>query len=192
MTLLASAPPQAAVDAARAGIGQLKAAPGMASRDALVGEPGETYLAAPHQVFHLGLNDAMRGRPIEHARRGGWRFMLTDDSRALAAVHVRECDDAPESYVFSQLNSGPSVDSTVEALHRLEAAGQEFRELRLLDVPALYLEALWLHGDEDRFMPLHPAPRAFEPYRLYSADEFSRLVAEVAAKRGDGPALAPP
>ncbi|HEX8243621.1 MAG TPA: hypothetical protein VF541_09000 [Longimicrobium sp.] len=193
MTLLASAPPQAALDAARAGVAQLKATPGMVSRDALGDEPGATYLAAPHQVFHVGLNDAIRGRPIEHARRGGWRFMLTNESRALAAVHVRECDEAPESYVFSQLNSGPSVDSTVEALHRLETAGEEFRELRLLDVPALYLEALWLHGDEDdRFMPLHPAPPSFEPYRLYSADEFSRVVTEVAAKRGEGPALAPP
>jgi hypothetical protein len=193
MTLLASAPPQAAVDAARAGIAQLKATPGMASRDALADEPGETYLAAPHQVFHLGLNDAMRGRPVEHARRGGWRFMLTDDSRALAAVHVRECDEGPESYVFSQLNSGPSVDSTVEALNRLEAAGQDIRELRLLDVPALYLEALWLHGDEDdRFVPLHPAPPAFEPFRVYSADDFSRLVAEAASLGGEGPALAPP
>lgn len=192
MTVVALAPPQAALEAAQAGVARLLSAPGMASRGALGAAPGTTYLAAPHQVFHLSLPDAVRDRPVEHARPGGWRFMVVNDSRALAAVRVRERDGASESYVFSELNSGPFVDATVEALRRLEASRQDFRELRLLDLPALYLQALWLHGDDDRFMALPPAPSAFEPYRLYSEEEFSQRVTELASTRGEGPALAPP
>jgi len=40
-------------------------------------------------------------------------------------------------------------------------------------------------------MPLAPAPRGFEPFRLYPEPEFSRLVSNLASSRGQGPALAP-
>jgi hypothetical protein len=141
-------------------------------------------------VYTLRLDDATRGHVTTYAQPVGWRFILTNEAEALAAVEVSERGES--DFVFSQVNYGRFVDSTVEGVRRFEAANEGPHELRLLDIPALYLLALWLHGDKDRFMPLHPAPRAFDPYRMYSDEEFSRRVAELAATRGEGPALAPP
>ncbi|HEV7586945.1 MAG TPA: hypothetical protein VGO40_02350 [Longimicrobium sp.] len=172
MTVLASAPPIAAVDAAQAGISRLRSVPGAVSRTTIP-DGARLSLAAPHQVFHLALCDVTRLRLCDDARSVGWRFMVVDESRALGAVEVREDDGDAAGYVFSQFNSGSFVDSTVEALVRLEELGREPHDLRLLDIPALYVQALWLHGGSaDEYMPLRPAPQPLEPYRIYSAEEF--------------------
>jgi hypothetical protein len=153
-----------------------------------VGPAAKVFLSAPHRVYHLGLNEAVHGHIPEHSRPGGWRFMLVDGDDALAAVEVRERDG---SYVFSGLNAGPFVASTVEAVRRLEQLGEAPHEMRLLRVPALYLEALWLHGDADRFMPLAPTIRGIEAFSMYSEHELSRLLQDLAAMHSQGPALAP-
>lgn len=186
----ASAPPVAAVDAARDGVSRLLSAPGATSRAAIPADvrPG---LAAPHQVFRLALRDVRRMRVSDDAHPIGWRFMVVDASRAYGAVEVREADDPEMGYMFSHFNSGPFVASTLQALERLEGMNQEPHDLRLLDVPALYVQALWLHGDADRYIPLRPAPDGIEPYRLYSAEEFASSLAALAIPHRDGPALAP-
>ncbi|SOD03871.1 hypothetical protein SAMN05216486_1195 [bacterium JGI 053] len=190
MTVLASAPPLAAVDAAQAGVSQLRSVPGTVGRAAML-DGGGLSLAAPHQVFHLALFDVGGLRISDHARPVGWRFMVVDESRAVGAVEVREEDEDAAGYVFSHFNSGPFVDSTVKAFSRLEELGREAHDLRLLDVPALYVQALWLHGSADEYMPLRPAPGPLEPYRIYSAEEFARQLAALATTPSDGPALAP-
>jgi hypothetical protein len=83
------------------------------------------------------------------------------------------------------------VDSTVEAIRRLEEEGETIHELRYVQEPSLYLEALWLHDERaDRFMPLAPAPDGMQAFRLYSEPEFSRDVARLAAaRRPPGPGL---
>jgi hypothetical protein len=190
MTVLASAPPRAALEAARTGVSRLLVSPGAVSRAAISAD-ARPNLAAPHQVFHLPLGDVSRMRVADDARAVGWRFMVVDESRALGAVEVRERREEPGGYAFSHFNSGPFVGSTVEALGRLEEMDQEPHDLRLLDVPALYVQALWLHGDTDRYMPLQPSPDPLEPYRLYPAGEFASVLARLAALRVEGPALAP-
>jgi hypothetical protein len=178
------------VDAAQAGISQLRSVPGAVSRAAMP-EGAHLSLAAPHQVFHLALFDVVGLRLSDHARPVGWRFIVVDKSRAVGAVEVREDDGDAAGYVFSHFNSGQFVDSTVEAFARLEELGREPHDIRLLEVPALYVQALWLHGSTDEYMPLRPAPSPLEPYRIYSADEFWRHLAPLAATRADGPARAP-
>jgi hypothetical protein len=190
MTVLASAPPIAAVDAAQAAISQLRSVPGAVSR-AAIPEGARLSLAAPHQVVQLALFDVAGLRLSDSARPVGWRFIVVDESRAVGAVEVREDEGDTAGYVFSHFNSGQFVNSTVEAFARLEELGREPHDVRLLDVPALYVQALWLHGTADEYMPLRPAPDPLEPYRIYSADEFSRHLAPLAATRATGPALAP-
>jgi len=175
------------VSAAKSGVAQLRAAGGGVLGRKLE-RAAKVFLSAPHRVYHLGSKDAAHGRRIEYARPGGWRFMLVDGDDALAAVEVRERDG---TYVFSGLNAGPFVASTVEAVRRLERLGEAPHEMRLLRVPALYLEALWLHGDSDRFMPLAPTIQGIEAFRMYPEPEFSRLLSDLAATRSEGPALAP-
>jgi hypothetical protein len=85
----------------------------------------------------------------------------------------------------------PSFTRRPAAAGRDGGAGEAVHELRLLRFPAMYLEALWLHGEGERFMPLAPTPGGLDAFRIYPEPEFSRLVSTFAASRGPGPALAP-
>lgn len=184
MTGVITAPPGAALDAARAAVTRLAGTSSIPGR-------GPFYLSAPHQVVPLTLDEARLGTGWERAHASTWRFLVVDDSRAHAAVEVREASGGPDRYEFVSLNSGPFVQATVEAIHRLEAAGHDPGEIRLVRIPALYLEALWLAGDENRFVPLPPAPSDLEAYRIYREREFTSQVEELASKRGEGPGMPP-
>lgn len=188
MNGIATAAPEAAVATAQRGLTQLRSAGGALPLRAARAE--NTFLAAPHRTFVLGVRNGRCASAARCARPAGWRFIVVSEGEALAAVEVR--DAGGDHYVFSELNSGPFVASTVEALRRLEETNDTNDELRLLSCPGLYLEALWLHGASDRFMPLDPAPTEFEAYHLYPEDEFTaRFAAKAATAHPDGPALPP-
>ena len=141
--------------------------------------------AAPHPVYTAGLDDLAAGRLLETARHDGWRYLLLRGEDAVASATVGTLDgNGPPG--FSHVTQGPFVEATLEALRRAEALdevrGGDF-ELRLLDVPALYLRALWLHGPRDLLLPLPPAPEPLEAYRPYGEDEVVAALRERAAER---------
>ncbi len=49
----------------------------------------------------------------------------------------------------------------------LDEVREEDFELRLLDIPSLYVVALWLHGARDLIVPLPPTREGLEPYAVY-------------------------
>lgn len=130
--------------------------------------------AAPHPVFVAGLSDLAEGRLLRAARQQTWRYLLLRGKKAVASATLRQ---VPETggMVFSHVTRGRYVNSTVQAIEAAERAPEvaaaDF-ELRLLDVPALQLRAIWLHADgTDLLVPLAPAPGSLEPNRVYSEEE---------------------
>lgn len=140
------------------------------------GDAPSMETAAPHPVYVAGLAELAEGRLLETARENGWRYLLIrgDQAVATATVGTGEGGAAME---FSHVTQGPFVEATVEGLRRAEALDEVASgdyELRLLDVPALYLRALWLHGENgegEMLIPLPPSPDGIEPYRAYSEPE---------------------
>jgi hypothetical protein len=145
-------------------------------------------LGAPHRVYTLLRADAIRGDIVRCAWPVGWRFILADETDALATVHVTGRDG---EYRFGGLSAGPYTESAFEGIRRIEE-GETIHELRLLTYPGIYLEALWLHDERgDRFMPVGSA-YGFEPLRLYPEAEFVPLLSKlVAESHPEGPALRP-
>src|SRR5271157_1264528 len=76
--------------------------------------PGTLALAQPHQIFSLGLADLVAGRGLEAAKPTGWRYLVQSGENALASAETAVTPAGPE-HVFSALNSGRLVASTVEA-----------------------------------------------------------------------------
>jgi hypothetical protein len=89
---------------------------------------------------------------------------------------------------FSHFNEGPFVASTataLEAVRDLAEAESAELELRLLHIPALYMLAFWLHGEDTRsdlLVPLYPAPPEVEPYRPYPVAELLNLLRSKASE----------
>jgi hypothetical protein len=91
------------------------------------------------------------------------------------------------------VNAGPFVSGTVDALAVAETvadADERQLELRLLNVPALYLMSVWLlpsgSGKDDAvFVPIAPAPAGIEPNRVYAEREFADALRSVAEQVPD-------
>jgi hypothetical protein len=165
---------------------------GAAGKMAKVAEGGGLAVnsAAPHPVFVVGLTDVAQGRLLGAARQETWRYLLLRGPRAVGSVTLRRLPDT-EELVFSHVTRGRYVDSTVQAIDAAErapqVAGAEY-ELRLLDVPALQLRAIWLHGEgADLLVPLAPAPGPLESNRVCSEDEVLAAVQDRAIRILDQP-----
>lgn len=132
----------------------------------------------PLPVHVLGVPDiAEPAGPPSHTRLAGWRFLIRNGERAIAAADTML---TPDGWTFSHFFEGPYVTATERALIQAEALGTPYQP-RLLSVPGLYMLTLWLHtdteadgsttvpGPADLLVPLSPAPpgiAADRPYRV--------------------------
>jgi hypothetical protein len=164
-------------------------APAPAVRSVTTALGTATAVGAPHPAF---LNAVDASLHLEHplpvhvlepepptgglpqARLTGWRFLISDGERVVAAA---ETATTPNGWVFSHFSEGPYVASTQRALLQAESMPSPY-EPRLLSIPGLYMLCLWLHGGPsadarpapaDVLIPLAPAPpgiAAHRPYRV--------------------------
>lgn len=152
---------------------------------AMVADAGPENLttSAPHQVYFVGLRDLAQGRLLSAAQLKGWRYMLLKDEQPLASA---ELTGGGEALDFSNFNRGPFVLSTMEGVgraERLDPVLAEDFELRLLDVPGLYVVALWLHGPRELIIPLPPTREELQPYAVYDEETFINLLQPPAERR---------
>jgi hypothetical protein len=141
-------------------------------------------LSSPHRIFTVALEALAGDDPlVDAAEFVGWRALLEEDGRVVAAVEV----PTPQRGTGGALvNRGPFAQSTVSALstaERHELVGADRFELRLLRVNALYVVALWLHAAEaaaDLFVPLAPAPAPLRAETAYDSTSFENDLSEMA------------
>jgi hypothetical protein len=84
----------------------------------------------------------------------------------------------------TQLGEGPFGPATTRAVAVAEALPQvqsETYDLRTLRVPPLKVVALWLHGDDDLYIPLEPAGAGLTPYVAYDRERFDAALSAAAA-----------
>jgi len=146
-------------------------------------DPDELALTKPHQVYTLGLDDLRAGQPLSAARPTSWRYLVERDDRpvALGETHLKPSGE----HAFAQLNYGPFVPGTAQALDVAEQyVAQGDARIRFLHIPALYLQAVWLHSQsqaserEDMLVPAAPTPPGIEANRAYPAGELLGLLQE--------------
>ena len=143
-----------------------------------------------HQIYSMRLNELAQGAGLNKARPLGWRYLKTDDRQSPISeeVYMRREENKP---AFAQVSSGPYCQSTLSAFATAEknpdVQGSRY-EPRLLHVPALSLQALWLQkrtanlGEQDLFLPLVPMP-SFLVGKFYSTGEFLGILQRAAQAR---------
>lgn len=145
--------------------------------------PENLTTAAPHQVYFVGLRDMAQGRLLAAAQMRGWRYIVLKGERPLSSA---ELSGGGEAVTFSNFDYGPLVASTVEGVGRAEALDvvqKEDFELRVLEVPALYVVALWLHGPRELIIPLPPTRGQLEPFAVYEEGVVIDILRGPAARR---------
>jgi hypothetical protein len=161
MAFIAPKPPQQALDAMHATF--LDLSRNRAFRTpALRNATGTLQLGEPQQVFTLDLTDLAAGKGLDAARPTGWRYLVQEGDNVLASAETVAGPRGEQ--VFSAFNESRFVDSSAKALRAVRASAEVAQggfELRLLNVPGLYVQALWFHepqGKGDLLQPLAPSP----------------------------------
>ncbi|QKV91296.1 hypothetical protein HUT19_05670 [Streptomyces sp. NA02950] len=143
--------------------------------------PGLNALAGPFEpelplpVHVLDAITAPAGGP--RTRLHGWRFMIREEDRTVAAAEARLTADG---WAFSHFSEGPYVASAELALREAESLPVTYQP-RLLSIPEMYMVTLWLHenpvadaadgglGAGDLMVPLAPAPPGIAAHRAHRA-----------------------
>ena len=142
--------------------------------------PEEVSHSEPHPVYVAGLDDLAEGKLLAAAKQTGWRYLLVHGDAAVGEAELSAGTRAPKGAKsarskepqFLGLTHGPFTAATIDALHAAERLPQIEKadyEMRLLKVPAVYLVALWLHGDsEDILIPLGQPPAGLRKNKSYT------------------------
>jgi hypothetical protein len=180
MTLRVPEPTEASVETVRSHLSELAGRTAFRRRALARANPAGLALAAPHDVYSLGLSDLAEGASLDAAKVDGRRFIVMDGDKPIASA---ELADQGRGSGF-QATEGPYVESTAAALERAEEDPELAEDV--LRTPGLYVMALWLkheQGGTDVLIPLDPAPAPLEPGRKYGPVEILSALAEPARTR---------
>ncbi len=187
MGLTAKTPPAKAPGIIREALGKLASGPpaGLEALSMEGGVPANLNIAAPHPFYFVGLKDVAEGNLLEGAILKGWRYLVLRGDETVGAANL-VISEQDQSLQFSHMSHGPFAQNTVEGISFAESLPEVISddyELRLLDIPSLYVVSLWLHGSEDKLIPLPPTNSALEPYKSYSEAELSTALRGPALQR---------
>ncbi len=144
---------------------------------------GNLNLAAPHPIYFVGLKDLAKGKLLSTAKLKGWKYLLLNENEPYATAQL---NSNRKKLVFSHINQGILVERTVRALafaENLEEVNENDYELRLIDVPGLYVAALWLHGENDLIIPLLLGSFPIDKFIVYTEGEFIDLLQDKSSAR---------
>jgi hypothetical protein len=181
MTLHTPTLSEAALRTLEQGLGELAQRRGFEDRRLAGAAPSALAVAAPHDVYALGLEDLASGRGLEAAEWVSRRCLILDGDHPIAAAELPDPDGA-NGFTTTE---GRFAEATATAIQGAEDAPGEY-ELRLLRISALYLMALWLsnrEGGEDVLVPLDPAPTDLQPNERYSEQQLLERLRNTARSR---------
>ena len=146
--------------------------------------------ASGQRVFILSLPQIREERKeLDGTTTVGWRFLASAGGQT-AAAEVSEAAEGKPPKVRS-VSRGTQVAQAIRATHQAEAldqaADQDF-ELRLLRVPGLLIECIWLKsqsGGEDLVIPYLTPERRPEAERVLSIQRFLGILRDSPAARKD-------
>jgi hypothetical protein len=132
-------------------------------------------LSRPLPVYTFGLDELRDTIPLSAARQTGWRYFVEADGQVLALAET--IADVSGRQAFASLNYGTFVNGTDETLRQAMQMEGDF-VVRLLNIPGVYLLALWLdpEGAPAVLVPIAPAPPGIDANRRYEAQDLFNLV----------------
>jgi len=128
----------------------------------------------PQQLYVLGLEDLI-SKSIRGAKLSGWRFMGSLGGPDFS-MHV-ECDSRGKAPALTELSHGPHITNARNAIRKIVKSPEvrsHHYQLRLLTIPALSVEAVWLKsesGAADLMVP-YLTTAGLKPMQFYPLDKF--------------------
>jgi hypothetical protein len=150
--------------------------------------PETLEVAAPHVVYALGRDALLDGTGQDAVDQTGWRYLLMSSGSTIGTIEVG--GDIDENPVIASV-SDRDVAIAFEIAIRLAEEHSEVEagdyEARLLRVPAVYAELLWLHDRSeyrDLVVPVLSVP-GLEINTFYPIDVALDILREEAKRVAD-------
>lgn len=155
-----------------------------AATEESVGTPAEAQFGLAHAVYGLGLDQLLSGDA--EPERLGLRVYESREGSPVAFYDVDEGEDGEVRAVSKSPTHLEAFRSAISAVERdLPEEGAEEAETRLLRIPALNFEALWVIGQgEPRIVPLLGVGD-LQPGRSYPLGEALAVLREAARPLAD-------
>jgi hypothetical protein len=149
-------------------------------------------ISLPHQVFVLNPEDIRRGAGLDAAKPTSWRYILNQEASGLletSSTATAEVLDRGGAHVFSNLQHGwlaNSLRRAVAVVRNISTVQKGTFDLRMLRIPAVRVDSLWLKGNtasDDILVPIRSAIAALIAFQTYGRDEFLSRVRDYLEKQ---------
>lgn len=150
-------------------------------------QPG--HVGEPFQVFVVSPKSIAEGRGLDSATQAGWQFLLQDassdsDSLASAAVVQRA-----GKHTLAGINHGwlgKKTRDAAELVDQIPDVTNGSYEMRILTIPALLVDLLWLKdlaGSNDLLIPIGSASPEIVVNKTYTPEEFFSVAQPIAIRK---------
>jgi hypothetical protein len=113
------------------------------------------------------------------AKRIAWLYFLQYDSHT-AALEISIVDGRHRNPRFQEGASISTLLDLVEKARRWRGTKVRDAKIRLLRIPALNLNCMWLHGESDTIIPVNELPPYLDARVKYSPEDFVGCVNDAA------------
>jgi hypothetical protein len=119
-------------------------------------DPIDLSVALGHKVYVYSLAELASGIPLTRAKLTGWRYIVLNGDEVFADINL-DFVGGGGTLRFNSVRYGPLAKITVDALsfaevdEKTQARGYE---LRLFEIRDAYFAAMWLHSEDDLFIPI--------------------------------------
>jgi hypothetical protein len=135
----------------------------------------------PVRLFTVQLNDITNDDFLKLAKPIGWRYLIVD-SGPIAVADVKDLGSGGAA--FSSVTRGPIAEGLSKAAdlatRRYDKDPVNY-EVRILEIPSLYISALWLHGSSREVFFPFLAGGGVNPIIVREDPQFVQHVLQAAA-----------
>jgi hypothetical protein len=151
--------------------------------DLLSAKGGAVDTSKPLEVFTLKLDDIAGPDFLQKAASTGWRYLI------VAGGPIAMADLRGAAAEFANVTGGRLAEQLEQAARLAESAygasATKF-EARVLEIPSLYVMALWLHaGSGDRFIWIADGARADPAIVAEDPGFLDRILARANSRRSN-------
>jgi hypothetical protein len=147
-------------------------------------QPKMSGVDVSHPVFTARLDDLADGKGLSAAQESGrWHIVARESGDVYAE------DTEPGSTSVRSITRGPLVTETlrlIDEVRRKKLTEGLTRETRILQIPGIYVFALWLKAPQDAddlLIPMNPARAPLRAGDSYTRSEFEAIVKPLAEAR---------
>lgn len=146
-------------------------------------------ITRPYPIYDATLQSVLDRKPLDKPELAAWQYLVIGEDESVQGLAEIIPTEDGKGFAWNALYSAESAQALVNAIHDAEQDARTQRgtyELRVLRIPDVYLQAVWLQGDRESFLlPIDPVPSLLRRKGLMSDQQLADALKPLALRRRD-------